>query len=135
MEAGAGGVGAVNASVILSREDGEGPRGQWLPGPSPSSPFASLRVRRLRMTLLIFLIAACARTHVDRAEWQRMSKEEKTLYVRTLLGHEKVKEAKGGNDRTFDRPPEEYARRIDDAYARGEQRDTGAVFEELGAKR
>lgn len=88
-----------------------------------------------RMTLLIFLIAACARTHVDRAEWQRMSKEEKTLYVRTLLGHEKVKEAKGGNDRTFDRPPEEYARRIDDAYARGEQRDTGAVFEELGAKR
>ena len=64
-----------------------------------------------------------------------MSSSEKTLYVRTLLGHEKVKEAKGGNARAFDRPAEEYARRIDQAYARGERRDVDALFEEMGSRR
>jgi len=64
-----------------------------------------------------------------------MSGDEKTLYVRTLLGHEKVKDAKGGNGRAFDRPAAEYARRIDDAYARGERRDPAAVFEEMGTTR
>ena len=81
------------------------------------------------------LLAACAQTHADRAHWQQMSSEDKTLYVRTLLGREKVKEAKGGNARVFDRPAEEYARRIDEAYARGERRDVDALFEEMGSKR
>ena len=89
----------------------------------------------LRAVSCVLLIAACARTHVDRAQWQRMSAGEKTLYVRTLLGHEKVKEAKGGNGRAFDRAPEEYARRIDEAYARGEQRDADTLFEQMGSKR
>jgi hypothetical protein len=80
-------------------------------------------------------LIACARTHLDRAQWQRMSPSEKTLYVRTLLGHEKVKDAKGGNARVFDRPAEEYARRIDAAYARGERRDADTLFEEMGSKR
>ena len=64
-----------------------------------------------------------------------MSSSEKTLYVRTLLGHEKVKEAKGGNGRAFHQPAEEYAKRIDAAYARGERRDADTLFEEMGAKR
>jgi predicted Fe-S protein YdhL (DUF1289 family) len=85
--------------------------------------------------IVIALTAACARTHVTRAEWQRMSPDRKTLYVRTLLGHEKVKAAKGGNTRAFDQPAAEYARRIDDAYARGERRDADTIFEEMGSKR
>jgi hypothetical protein len=64
-----------------------------------------------------------------------MSPDRKTLYVRTLLGHEKVKDAKGGNARVFDRPAAEYARRIDNAYARGDRRDADAIFEEMGSKR
>jgi hypothetical protein len=64
-----------------------------------------------------------------------MSPDRKTLYVRTLLGREKVKEAKGGNTRAFDRPAEEYAKRIDAAYARGERRDADTLFEEMGSRR
>ena len=89
----------------------------------------------LRAASCVLLLVACARTHVTRQEWQRMSSDRKTLYVRTLLGHEKVKDAKGGNARAFGRPAAEYARRIDQAYARGEQRDADAVFEEMGSKR
>ena len=85
--------------------------------------------------LLLALLLACAQPHVDRAQWQRMPADRKTLYVRTLVGREKVKEAKGGNARAFDRPAEEYARRIDEAYARGEQRDADTLFEEMGSKR
>ena len=89
----------------------------------------------LRAVSCVLLIAACAQTRLDRAEWQRMSPGRKTLYVRTLLGHQKVKEAKGGNARVFDRPAEEYVRRIDEAYARGERRDVDALFEEMGSRR
>lgn len=89
----------------------------------------------LRAVSCLLLVAACAKTHLDRTEWQRMSPDQKTLYVRTLLGHQKVKEAKGGNARLFDRTPEEYARRIDEAYARGERRDVDVVFEEMGVRR
>jgi len=81
------------------------------------------------------MTTACAQPHVDRAQWKRMSSDRKTLYVRTLLGREKVKEAKGGNGRAFDRPAEEYARRIDEAYVRGERRDADTLFEEMGSKR
>jgi hypothetical protein len=89
----------------------------------------------LRAVSCVLLFAACARSHVTRDDWQRMSSERKALYVRTLLGHEKVKEAKGGNARAFDRPAEEYAKRIDEAYARGERRNADTLFEEMGSKR
>jgi hypothetical protein len=62
-----------------------------------------------------------------------MSPNEKTLYVRTLLGHEKAKEAKGGNDRVFRRSINDYVKRIDEAYARGDQRSVDAIFEEMGS--
>ena len=93
------------------------------------------KVGAVRRALAALLLLACAQTHLDRAEWQRMSTDQKTLYVRTLLGHQKVKEAKGGNARVFDRPAEEYARRIDEAYARGETRDVDAIFDEMGTRR
>ena len=64
-----------------------------------------------------------------------MSANEKTLYVRTLLGHEKTKEAKGGNDRVFSRSVDEYVQGIDTAYANGDQRTVDAIFETMGRRR
>ena len=81
------------------------------------------------------LTLACHRTNIDRAQWQSMSQNEKTLYVRTLLGHEKTKEAKGGNDRVFQRSIDDYVMRIDEAYARGDQRSVDAIFEAMGSPR
>jgi len=64
-----------------------------------------------------------------------MSPNEKTLYVRTLLGHEKTKEAKGGNDRVFTKPADDYVKLIDEAYSRGDQREVDVIFEEMGRHR
>jgi predicted Fe-S protein YdhL (DUF1289 family) len=92
----------------------------------------------MRAALLVFvalLVTACQRTNISRAQWQQMPQNEKTLYVRTLLGHEKSREAKGGNDLVFTKPAEEYVKRIDEAYARGDQRTVDAVFEEMGTRR
>ena len=61
-----------------------------------------------------------------------MTHDEKTLYVRSLLGHEKTKERKGGRAVPYPRDAEEYVRQIDAAYARGDGREVEAVFAELG---
>jgi hypothetical protein len=83
----------------------------------------------------LVLMVACARTHIARQDWERMSANDKTLYVRTLLGHEKAKEAKGGNVRLFPERPDQYVKRIDTAYQRGDSRDVDTIFEEMGVKR
>ena len=88
----------------------------------------------LSIATVVFLLA-CHRTNIDRSQWQSMSPNEKTLYVRTLLGHEKTKEAKDGNDRVFRKPINEYVTRIDAAYAHGDQRNVDIIFEEMGSPR
>jgi predicted Fe-S protein YdhL (DUF1289 family) len=90
---------------------------------------------RLTTLLLLLMILACHRTNIDRAQWQSMPPNEKALYVRTLLGHEKTKDAKGGNDRVFTRSIDEYVKEIDDAYARGDTRTADAIFETMGSRR
>ena len=91
-------------------------------------------VRRLvGVCLLLFL--CCAPEHVDRARWERMSRDDRVLYVKTLVAEQKVKEAKGGNDRVFTRPAEEYVARIDDAYARGDSRAAEDIFVTMGTRR
>jgi len=92
-------------------------------------------VKRALRIAAALVILACHRTNIDRAQWQSMSSNEKTLYVRTLLGHEKTKEAKGGNDRVFPLSIDDYVMRIDDAYARGDRRTVDAIFEEMGSPR
>jgi hypothetical protein len=57
-----------------------------------------------------------------------MSPNEKTLYVRSLLGHERAKESKGGTPVQHTRPAEEYVHSIDAAYAQGDGRDVEAVL-------
>ena len=79
--------------------------------------------------LLIFLLA-CS-THVDRARWMHMPQAEKSLYVKSLLGAEKVKAAKGGTPKEYSRTPDEYVKRIDTAYAAGDSRDPAAILGDL----
>ena len=95
------------------------------------SPFASSRLR----VMVLLLLLACHRSNIDRAQWQSMPQNEKTLYVRTLLGHEKAKEAKGGNGRVYPRTADDYVKQIDDAYVHGDQRTVDAIFEEMGSPR
>ena len=93
-------------------------------------------MKRATLAAAIVLIAlACQRTNISRAQWQQMPQNEKTLYVRTLLGHEKTREAKGGNDLVFALPAEEYVKRIDEAYGRGDHRTVDAIFEAMGTRR
>ncbi len=60
-----------------------------------------------------------------------MSQNDRVLYVRSMIGAEKVKDAKGGGGRTFDKPAEDYVKQIDSAYARGDERDVRTIFSEL----
>jgi hypothetical protein len=85
--------------------------------------------------VLVLVALACHRTNISRAQWEQMSRNEKTLYVRTLLGHEKTKEAKGGNARVFPQSADAYAIRINGAYAHGDQRSVDTIFEDMGIPR
>jgi predicted Fe-S protein YdhL (DUF1289 family) len=89
-------------------------------------------VKRALCIAAALIILGCHRTNIDRAQWQSMSANEKSLYVRTLLGHEKTKDAKGGNDRVFTRSIAEYVKGINDAYAHGDTRTVDAIFETMG---
>ena len=88
-----------------------------------------------RVVLLLLVVAACAPNRVDRARWQEMSSQEKRIYVESMIGHEQAKAHKGGNERRYALPPDEYVRRIDTAYARGERRNPDTIFEEMGSTR
>lgn len=83
--------------------------------------------------LALFLLLACTNS-VSRTDWQRMSSDEKVIYVSSLMGAEQVKNAKGGGGKKYDDAAEEYVKRIDDAYARGDEREPSAIFAELGTR-
>lgn len=85
---------------------------------------------RVGATLLLLLLA-CGRGTIAPAEWNRMSREDRVLYVHSLVGEEKAKDAKGGRGRDMSRPAEEYVNQIDQAYARGDARDAHEIFAEL----
>jgi hypothetical protein len=80
----------------------------------------------------ILLIVTCGRTSIDRSHWQQMSPGEKTLYVRSLLGHDQAAESKGGQPPAHQQPAEAYVKAIDAAYAQGESRNADIVFETMG---
>ncbi len=92
-------------------------------------------MRQALFATSLVLLLACNRTNINRAQWLAMSPSEKTLYVRTLLGHEQAKDAKGGNARVFTLTAADYVKRIDDAYKHGEQRGVDTIFEEMGRPR
>ncbi|HEX9160774.1 MAG TPA: hypothetical protein VF980_03630 [Thermoanaerobaculia bacterium] len=80
------------------------------------------------------MVGACHQ-HVDRTRWLQMSSSEKTVYVRSLLGGEKAKAAKGGAGPTYSGRAEEYVARIDEAYAHGDGRDPAAIFAGMADRR
>jgi len=88
---------------------------------------------RRSIVVAALLVATCS-PGIGRTAWQRMTAREKTIYVRSLVGHERVKERKGGNRLRYDLPPAEYVRRIDAAYGRGDRRRPAAIFEEMGTR-
>ena len=83
-----------------------------------------------RALAALLLVVACTQ-EVDRDQWQRMSASEKRVYVSSLLGGEKAKEAKGGGARRYSAAVETYVMRIDRAYASGDRRDPPAIFVSL----
>lgn len=78
------------------------------------------------------LVAGCSRDSIDRSEWQRMAHQDRVLYVKSLVGAEQAKDAKGGGGKRYDRDAEDYVKRIDEAYARGDVREADEIFAELG---
>ena len=91
----------------------------------------SVIMRRLLVIALLLVSLACSRDTIDAAEWQEMSPDARALYVKSLVGAEKVKDAKGGGGKSYDRPAEEYVAAIDAAIARGDQREVHEIFLEL----
>ena len=89
----------------------------------------------LRVFLIMLIVTACAQSRVDRARWQEMTAEEKRIYVRSMVGHEEATAHKGGNGRRYPMPAEDYVRRIDAQYARGDRRNPDTIFEEMGSTR
>lgn len=83
----------------------------------------------------LLLPLACGKHAVDRAEWRSMSHEARVLYVKSLVGEEQAREAKGGAGRAYREPAEEYVKRIEAAYAAGDRREPREIFGTLPAER
>ena len=86
---------------------------------------------RLALPLLLILLLGCARDTISRDEWRRMPREDRVLYVKTLVAEEVAKDAKGERGRQRTRPAEEYVNEINQAYTRGDARNVDEIFEEL----
>jgi hypothetical protein len=86
---------------------------------------------RRPLLLATLLLLACARDTISRDEWRRMPREDRVLYVKTLVAEEVAKDAKGDRGRVRQRPVEEYVNEIDQAYARGDVRAVDEIFEGL----
>ncbi len=86
---------------------------------------------RRGLLIALLLLLACARDTISRDEWRRMAREDRVLYVQTLIAEEVAKDAKGQRGRQRTRPPEEYVNEIDQAYARGDAGNVDEIFEGL----
>lgn len=86
----------------------------------------------MRAAVLLLLCGlaflACARDTVSREEWRRMPREDRVLYVKTLIAEEVAKDAKGERGRVRTRPAEEYVNEIDRAYAGSDTRTVEEIF-------
>ncbi|HEX7419261.1 MAG TPA: hypothetical protein VF505_05210 [Thermoanaerobaculia bacterium] len=68
---------------------------------------------------------------MTRDRWQHMSQSAKQVYVRSLIGGEQAKNAKGGTGHRYTRDPDGYVKRIDQAYSRGDNREPALIFASL----
>jgi hypothetical protein len=88
----------------------------------------------VRALFLLLLFIACSQ-HVTRDRWQQMSPSAKQVYVRSLIGGEQAKNAKGGRGNHYSASADDYIRRIDEAYSRGDNRDPNLIFADLADRR
>ena len=84
---------------------------------------------------LALVLVFCCKQHLNRTRWQQMSPEDKRLYVSSLLGGEKAKDAKGGGGRTYSGSAAGCVQRIDQAYPAGDTRNPAQIFATLADKR
>lgn len=89
--------------------------------------------RAFAMIALAVLLACASPNEMTRAKWQSLSREDRVLFVKTLIAAEKTKDAKGGGGRTYNEDAAAYTARIDEAYARGDQRRVDEIFAGMGA--
>jgi len=88
----------------------------------------------VRLSLVLVIVAfvvGCARGEVTRADWESMSVKEKDLIVESFRGHEAARDAKGGTGRLHPRSNEFYREKIDELYAKGDQRPVARIWEDL----
>ena len=88
-------------------------------------------MKRLVLLTTLAALLACARDTISRDEWRRMPREDRVLYVKTLVAEEVAKDAKGERGRQRTRPAEEYVNEMDQAYTRGDKRNVDEIFEGL----
>lgn len=87
-----------------------------------------------RLTFVLVIVAfavSCTRGEVTRGDWERMTVAEKDLIIESFRGHEAARDAKGGTGRLHPRPTEFYRERIDEVYAKGDQRPVTLIWEDL----
>ncbi|HUF16749.1 MAG TPA: hypothetical protein VMS12_01755 [Thermoanaerobaculia bacterium] len=80
---------------------------------------------------LVVLAVSCGRGEVSAGRWTEMTHEQKTLIVKSMLGAEMVAARKGGTRSTYSGFVEDYLRRIDEAYERGDDRPVEQIWPEL----
>ncbi|MFZ2492569.1 MAG: hypothetical protein WA208_13910 [Thermoanaerobaculia bacterium] len=121
-------------SAAAGFQSGSGRDGSWTEVPLRRTEVRS-PLRALAALLLVASLLACGAESVDQQRWEGMSHDARLLYVKALLGEEKAKEAKGGNDRVYPLAAEEYLNRIEAAYAGGDRRAPREIFAEMSAPR
>jgi hypothetical protein len=88
-------------------------------------------VKRIALAIALLLLFACGTEKVDRARWQAMSPDQRTLYVNSMLGAEQVQNSKGGTARTHKQSTQHYVEAIDREYASGDARKPDEIFKSL----
>ena len=87
--------------------------------------------RTAALLFLLLLGTACTRDIVTRSEWLRMPPSDRVMYVSSLIGGEKARNAKGNRGRPVVRSADDYVALIDRAYEKGDQRPVPEIFREL----
>lgn len=86
-------------------------------------------------SLILLLVLGCtAQAEVSAEEWKNMTREERLLTVKSLLGGEVAADAKGGSGGRYPESAERYVERVDALYADGDRRPLSEVWKALESR-